>query len=351
MIDHVIKLYTDTEYCARQAGLEYVSAEAPGWTRQVQGTGFSYQDARGNTAQGKTRAWIESLAIPPAWKDVWISKNEKAHILATGQDDAGRKQYLYHPKWREFRDHLNHYRLIPFGQSLPKIRRYVSRVIGQDELSRELLIAAVIGLIDKTHIRIGNRQYLEANDSYGATTLSNDNVAVSADKITLDFVGKSGKAHEVVLTSKPLMRVIRQLNDEEGSFLFSYFDDDGEEQSVTSSDVNVALQEIAGFRITAKDFRTWAGTVVAFKTALREEKKDAKLSLQDIYQAVADELGNTVAMARDHYIHKDLLEVIRKQELAELVDAAKPLEIAGLTLSENQLLAVLIQLQEGVEFI
>ena len=249
---------------AEDAGLRYVSDEQPGYTRKAKGDDFEYFDADGKRIRDETRLFrIRRLAVPPAYTDVWICPSPNGHIQATGRDARGRKQYRYHERWREVRDENKYDRMVVFGKALPKIRRRVNRDLKRRGLPREKVLATVVQLLERTFIRIGNEEYVKENKSFGLTTIRNHHVEVTAAKLEFRFRGKGGKKHEVDVTDRRLAKIIRQLQDLPGQEIFQYVDDEGEVRDVTSQDVNDYLREITGEEFTAKDFRTWAGTVLA----------------------------------------------------------------------------------------
>lgn len=292
------------------AQLRYVEADDPGYTRKKHGRGFTYLDAQGETIRdAKLREWIQSLAIPPAWTDVWISPHKNGHILATGRDDKGRKQYIYHPQWQEVRNQKKFDRLHDFGQALPQLRAVTDEHLRKHKLSRERVLAAMVRLLETTLIRIGNDEYAQKNDSHGLTTLEDDHAEINGSKIVFDFVGKSGKEHTVVLRDRRLARVVKQCQDIPGYELFQYCDENGNHQVVDSADVNAYLQEVTGQPFTAKVFRTWGGSTLAIKY-LAEQCGEAKAEAasRECVAHVAEMLGNTKTIARDYYIHPLVLQ-------------------------------------------
>ncbi|HLU08315.1 MAG TPA: hypothetical protein VK003_01505, partial [Oceanobacillus sp.] len=263
-----IRLITDPEAAAKAAALIYMSDEAPGIRRRRAGKGFVYLDTDGKPIKDKkTLERIQSLAIPPAYTDVWISPLEDGHIQATGRDAKGRKQYRYHPRWSEQREQTKFNRMILFGEALPGIRERIARDLALRGLPREKVLATIVELLGTTFIRIGNPEYVKTNDSFGLTTLRDEHVDVNGSKVRFEFTGKSGKENTVDLHDKRLARIIKQCQDIPGQHLFQYWDEDGNSQAILSGDVNNYLREIGGQEFTAKDFRTWGGTtqaVVAF---------------------------------------------------------------------------------------
>lgn len=332
--EKILALYDDEPSCAKCVGLTYLLDLENGYTRVRNGSDFIYRDRDSDLLNENVLKWITSLAIPPSWNNVKIARNRKAHLLSIGIDEAERKQYLYHEKWRKIRTQLNGHRLLPFGEKLGKIRRYVRKELSDKSLRKELLIAAVIRLIDDSSIRIGNELYATEHSSYGATTLLEDHVAISQGIIQLNFVGKSGKEHHLEFRDVSLANVLEQLDSKEGNELFSYEDEEGLLHTVTSMDINSKLREITGFGVTAKDFRTWRGTVTAFEYAIANED----YSLSEVYSHVAEKLGNTPAMARDHYIHQGILHLIQEKAIKQLLEDQGTEQYADLRKNEQRVM-------------
>jgi len=304
---------TDVVQAVRSAKLRYVTDEAPGIARRRRGEGWLYLDPAGRVLRNRaTQERIRHLAIPPAWTDVWICPLVNGHIQATGRDARGRKQYLYHADWRETRDEEKFTRMLAFARALPRIRRRVARDLARPDLDRRRVLAAVVRLLETTFIRIGNEEYARENGSFGLTTLRSRHVAVGRGMIHFEFRGKSGKRHAIDLGDPQLARVVRRIQELPGQDLFQYVDDKGAPQKIESADVNAYLREIAGEEFSAKDFRTWAGTVLA-AMALREagpfsSATDARRRVSQAIAWVADRLGNTPAICRKAYIHPGVLE-------------------------------------------
>lgn len=303
----------DPRDSAIAAGLHYTTDSRPGIRRLRHGGSFRYVNGDGRTiraAQELSR--IRSLVIPPAWKDVWISADPRGHLQAVGRDARGRKQYRYHPKWRNVRDDTKYYRLIGFAQALPAIRARTARHLRSPRLTREKVLAAVVQLLEKTLIRVGNDEYARDNSSFGLTTLRDGHVAVHGGKVRFSFRGKSGVEHDIKLDDRRLARTIKACRDLPGYDLFQYLDEDGERHAIGSGDVNAYLKEITGEDYTSKDFRTWAGTVLAAQTLQAFEKfnsnTQAKRNIVQAVETVAKRLGNTKAVCRKCYIHPAILE-------------------------------------------
>jgi len=303
----------DGAAAARAAGLRYVSDDDAGIRRRRAGGGFSYLDAVGRRIGDRhTLARIRALAIPPAWRDVWICPRADGHIQAIGRDGRGRKQYRYHAGWREVRDATKYERMVPFARRLPGIRRQLARDLRRPGLPREKVLALVVRLLETTSIRVGNSEYARTNGSFGLTTLRNHHASVSGARVRFRFRGKGGKLHEIDLADRRLARLIRRCQDLPGQELFQYQADDGDLGAIGSSDVNDYLRTIAGEDFTAKDFRTWAGTVAAARALAELPSPDsdaaAKRAVADAIKGVAAELGNTPAVCRKCYVHPVVIE-------------------------------------------
>jgi len=298
---------------AKEAGLRYVNDDQPGIARVAAGTRVSYRGPDGKAVKDREiLARIKRLAIPPAWTDVWICPRANGHIQATGRDLRGRKQYRYHPDWSAVRDGAKFERMIAFGKALPRIRRRVAKDLARRKLDRAKVLAAVVRLLEATLVRVGNEEYAKQNRSFGLTTMRDRHVRVSRGRMRFDFRGKSGKRHEIDLHDARLAAIVRRAQELPGQDLFQYLDENDEPQKIGSDDVNAYLREIAGEEFSAKDFRTWAGTVLA-AVALRElEKADTKVqtkkNLVQAVEAVSQRLGNTPAVCRKCYIHPVVLE-------------------------------------------
>ena len=308
-----LEIVTDPAEAAQEAGLRYVSDEEPGYRRKRHGGKFVYFDTAGKEILDETRILrLNRLAIPPAYTDVWICPSPNGHLQATGRDARRRKQYRYHARWRAERDENKYEKMGIFGQALPRIRRRLNRDLKRRGLPREKILATVIQLLEKTFIRVGSEEYAKENKSFGLTTMRNRHVEVKGAKVRFRFRGKSGQEHDIDTEDRRVARVIKQLQDLPGQKVFQYLDENGERHHVTSDDVNEYLHEITGEAFTAKDFRTWAGTVMA-AMALKaqdtfENKSQAKKNVKDAITAVAKVLGNTPAVCRKCYVHPAVLE-------------------------------------------
>jgi DNA topoisomerase I len=309
----------DSVEAAEDAGLRYVSDDQPGFSRQRKGEEFEYFDTKGKLIRDEQRLLrIKRLAIPPAWTDVWICPSPNGHIQATGRDVRRRKQYRYHERWREIRDENKYDRLVNFGKALPKIRRRLEKDLARSGLPREKVLATIVQLLERSFIRVGNEEYARENKSFGLTTMQDRHVDVKGSKLRFRFRGKSGRQHEVDVTDRRIARIVSKLQDLPGQSLFQYLDDEGNVRDITSQDVNEYLREITGEDFTAKDFRTWAGTVLA-AIALRaagefQTKKQAKANIKNAIGAVAKMLGNTPTICRQCYIHPIVLETYLKRK-------------------------------------
>jgi DNA topoisomerase-1 len=344
----------DPREIAEQAGLSYVSDAMPGITRRRSGTGFTYKDPKGRTIRDtRERRRLSALVIPPAWTDVWICPDPDGHLQVTGRDDRGRKQYRYHPRWRELQDHSKFSRMIVFGMSLPRIRERIERDLAQRGLPSTRVLAAAVRVLDTTPIRVGNERYLRANGSFGLTTMRERHVDLTGGMIRFRFRGKSGKDHVVGLCDPDAARVIRKCTETPGSELFTYRTEEGSYASINSEDLNEYIQAVSGYDFTAKDFRTWAGTVrtvtvlseLGSADTLRERKKKAVQAIK----FVAADLGNTPATCRSYYIHPGILDVYEKETLlpllAEILMHEPPASAAGLRDEEWPVLALLPRLE------
>ncbi len=272
------------------------------------GASFRYLGPDGKVIrQAEVLERIRGLVIPPAWVRVWISTDPRGHLQATGRDARGRKQYRYHPRWRAVRDDTKYHRLIAFAQALALIRRRTSDDLGRTGLSKEKVLGVVVQLLEKTLIRVGNDEYAKQNNSFGLTTMRDAHVEVAGGRVRFTFRGKSGVEHEIDLTDRRLARIVKACRDIPGYDLFQYYDENGQRQSIGSADVNAYLQEITGKDFTSKDFRTWAGTVLAAQLLRDYERFDsdaqAKRNIVQAVEAVAKRLGNTKAVCRKCYIH------------------------------------------------
>lgn len=338
----------------REAGLRYATDAKPGIRRVRRGKSFSYHTADDTLIRDRKELdRIKSLAIPPAWTDVWIAPDPRGHLQATGRDARGRKQYRYHPRWREVRDENKFGHVIGFAEALPQIRKQVEQDMGRPGLPREKVLATVLQLLETTLIRVGNPASARENDSYGLTTIRRKHVDVTGSNIRFDFTGKSGKHWNVSVRDRRIARIVRQCSDLPGHELFKYVDDEGGVVDVTSTDVNAYLKEIAGEEFTAKDYRTWAGTVLAAialdacETA--GSSAEARHQVVKAIEQVARDLGNTPAICRACYVHPAIVEAHLDGQLAERLrgtisstvkrtyDQLSPEEVRVLTMLRDRL--------------
>ncbi len=314
---------TDPVEAARFVSLRYVNDRKPGISRKGSGGGFTYEGPDGEAIRDDdTLARIRALAIPPAWTDVWISPSPNGHMQATGRDAKGRKQYRYHARWREVRDETKYGRMREFGKALPRIRARVQEDLARAGLPREKLLAMVVHLLETTRMRVGNEEYARTNGSFGLTTLRNQHVKIEGTTLRFRFKGKSGKTHDVRISDRRLAALVRRVRDLPGQELFQYLGDDGEPHPIDSSDVNDYLKAIAGDDFTAKDFRTWTGTLLAIRQLASTERPETQAALKSavlrVVEAVAGELGNTPTVCRKSYIHPTVLEAYGSEELRAL---------------------------------
>lgn len=343
-------LLADPVQSARAAGLRYVSDDRPGIQRQKVGRGFSYIDPDGNRIPpSPERDRIQSLAIPPAWTEVWICPNPQGHLQATGRDAKGRKQYRYHPEWRRLRSQAKFDRLLPFGMALPALRQQTTQHLRLKGLPREKVLATVVQLLGKTFIRVGNDQYARRNRSFGLTTLRDRHVEIEAGQVTFEFRGKSGVEHTITLEDPRLTKIVQQCREIPGYELFQYFDENKQRQTVDSGDVNVYLRQATGSDFTAKDFRTWAGTVLTaaelIKVSNFEDDQQAQRYVRETIKAVARQLGNRPATCQKYYIHPVIIDTYIEAKLIAMMEESrsKLQSYAQLSAHETGVLSILQQ--------
>lgn len=344
---------------ARANQLRYVNDSMPGIRRSRRGKGFAYHDANDVLIRDEeVLARLKSLAIPPAWEDVWISPHANGHIQATGRDARGRKQYRYHARWRLVRDDAKYLRMISFARALPGIRRVVEEDLKRPGLHRQKVLAAVVHLLQTTFMRVGNDEYAKQNQSFGLTTLRHRHVRVDGSDVLFRFRGKSGVQHDIKLHDPYVARIIRKMRELPGQELFQYVDDDGQRHCIDSGDVNAYLREAAGEDFSAKDFRTWAGTVLATLALQAFERVDsqaqAKQNVVRAIENVARRLGNTPSICRKCYVHPAVIESYLEgsfaERLEERVQTELVEELQDLSPEEAAVLALLQQrLQETEE--
>ncbi len=339
---------------AESTGLVYVTDETPGITRKKSGAGWRFIGPDGKTIKDRReRRRIVKIGIPPAYVDVWICPTEDGHIQATGRDAKGRKQYRYHLKWNAARDGAKYERMVMFGKLLPALREQVARDMRKQGFPREKVLATIVNLLEMTLIRVGNEDYAKENKSFGLTTLRNRHLVVEGSTLRFDFKGKSGKTWTLDVRDRRVARVVKAIHELPGQHLFQYLDDDGKRQPVDSTDVNAYLREITGEDVTAKDFRTWAGTVLASVALAEFEQVDSEAALKKNGKAaivkVASRLGNTPTICRKCYVHPHVLSAyldgrlladIKEEvetELCEGADKLKPAEAALLGLLSRRI--------------
>jgi DNA topoisomerase-1 len=328
----------DPELAAREARLHYVGDDVPGYGRRRCGKGFSYHDAdRRLIRDPRLRDWIRALAIPPAWEDVWISPYRNGHVLATGRDEKGRKQYIYHPHWTELRARGNFHQLLAFGEALPGLRARIDHDLRRPGLNRERVVALVVRLLESTLIRVGNAEYAQHNRSYGLTTLRSRHIELEGAHIRLDFRGKSGKMHSVDIRDRRAAHLIRRCQELPGQELFQYVDDQGRRHAIDSADVNDYLSAATGHAFTAKLFRTWGGSVMAVGSLLEMpppgNEAEARRNVRDAVKAASRRLMNTVAVCRRHYVHP---LIARRYEAGDLFDICRGDRCAEPALHEEE---------------
>jgi len=350
----ILDLPSDPVESAEEAGLRYIGDTGPGIRRRRSGRGFSYIGTDAQPMRGARQlARIRALAIPPAWTDVWISPTRRGHLQATGRDARGRKQYRYHPRWHAVRDEVKYGRMLAFAAALPAIRERTEADLRRQGLPREKVLATIVRLLETTMIRVGNDEYAKENESYGLTTMQDEHAEVSNRRIVFRYRGKSGKDHVTRLEDPRLARIVRRCQELPGQELLQYEDEDGSPHDIGSSDVNDYLREITDEPFTAKDFRTWAGTVLACMALQEFEAFDsdteAKKNVVEAVKRVAKRLGNTPAVCRSSYIHPEILdsyldgsmlESLRQRAAEELVDSGaelRPEEAAALGLLQARL--------------
>jgi DNA topoisomerase-1 len=339
---------------ARKVGLTYVNEFDDGIKRRRCGRGFTYLTPGGRTLRsGRTRRRIDSLVIPPAWEDVWICPRANGHIQATGRDEAGRKQYIYHKKWQAISQATKFHRMHLVACRLPRIRRRVRRDLRPRRLTRSRVLAAVVRLLDRAHLRVGSERYVEERGTRGVTTLTSDHVDVDRFRIYLDFPGKSGRRRKVEFSDRKVAAVVRECEEIDGKFLFCYEDADGDESRIDSTDVNNYLREVSGTGLTAKDLRTWWGSVLALDALVDGDgiEEDARpwrdRKIVAAVKATAEALGNTPAVCRRSYIHPTILAAAASGELAQLLreHPIKDEPPRELTIAEGRFAALLSALE------
>jgi DNA topoisomerase-1 len=321
--------------------LRHSTDSKPGITRERKGTGWAYFAADGKRITDREEIdRLNAIALPPAYTDAWFCPDPDGHLQATGRDARGRKQYRYHEDFRAKRDKSKYGDTIAFGASLPKLRKRVEADLRKRTLSRDTVLAAVVRLLDTQHIRIGNEQYAKENKSFGATTLRSRHVKKSGNNLKMRFVGKHGIVHEVAVTDANLKRIVSRCQDLPGQNLFQYVGEDGQPNAITSADVNAYIREASGGDFTAKSFRTWGASVIAFEQMLASEE-GTRLSVKTMVEPVAEALGNTVAMSRKSYVHPRLIEAVRDSPRDALAGLKPPRPRKWLSSAEVGMIAYL----------
>lgn len=338
----------DLDQLLADAHLRYADLTRAGYQRHRRGGKFVYTDPAGDKVRDKKLiAWIESLVIPPAWEDVWISPQKNSHILAVGRDAKGRKQYRYHPRWQSRRSQNKFSELATFGRALPSIRKTVDKHLKQPDLTKEKVLAVVVHLLEATMIRVGNTEYMKQNKTFGLTTLKDKHVTVDGSTISFEFVGKSKVQHTVTLQDRRLARAVKACRDLPGYELFQYVGEDGARHTINSADVNAYLHEITGEPFTAKVFRTWGGSVEAIRFFTEQAEHEALPPREKLVQAcvntVAQLLGNTKAVCRQHYIHPAVINAALDDTLYALINDDRTDDTAYDLRPEERLLMRLLE--------
>ncbi|KAM3102728.1 DNA topoisomerase IB [Phormidesmis sp. 146-12] len=343
---------TDPVESAEAVGLRYVTDDVPGIQRKPSGKkGFIYLDVDGKQIRDRDEiSRIESLAIPPAYKKVWICPYQNGHLQATGRDAKGRKQYRYHPLWRSIRDQTKFTRMIAFSQALPDLRKRLDHDLSLPGLPKQKVLAAILKLMELTRIRVGNEEYAKANNSYGLTTLQDDHVNVSGTKIEFSFRGKSGVDHEIEVSDRRLAKIVKRCQEIPGQELFQYLDENKQPQDITSTDVNDYLREVTGQDFTAKDFRTWAGTVLAASHLVEigrfTSQTGAKKNITQALKTVSAHLGNRPATCRKYYVHPAVFEAYLDETLHDVMGEYGAIVIADSHALKCEELAVVALLEK-----
>jgi DNA topoisomerase-1 len=342
------EVYTDPEKSAKTAGLTYITDSSPGFSRIRKGKGFTYLSAVGKVIVSKNiLRRIENLKIPPAWKNVWISASSNSHLQATGFDARGRKQYIYHSHWKRTRSNTKYDRLINFAKILPSLRKKNKANLRKPGMPSEKVLSLITEILDRTLIRVGNEEYEKNNKTFGITTLRNRHVKIKRNEADFKFISKSGKESCLHLKDKTLSKLVKKCKEIPGYHLFQYYDENGEIHEINSRDVNNYLQEVTGEYFTAKDFRTWAGTVNAFNFLKKcvdcENEQERKQAVVECIKAVAKKLNNTVAICKKYYIHPIVLYTFSQGMIENFILSKKPGKVSprGLRYDEKCVLKLL----------
>jgi DNA topoisomerase I len=347
-----LKIAHDYEAAASVANLVYVNDKDPGIARVKKGKGFSYTLNEKVVDDEATLDRIKKLVLPPAWTNVWICKSPNGHIQATGFDVRGRKQYKYHPRWTSIQQETKFHRMFLFGKVLPQIRKKMQRDLAQEGFPESKVLASVVGVMERTYIRVGNNGYEKLYGSYGLTTLKNKHVEVKGDTVTFSFKGKKGVYHKISLKSKKFARIIKQCRAIPGKELFQYYDSNGEVKKVDSGHVNQYLKECADEEVTTKDFRTWAGTLMMMRILKAAPPCETQTEFQKIivdgFKQVSQRLGNTVAVCKKYYVHPEMINLYQHNQLGKIfTKTLSPSDSeTGLTAEENMLMKILKAIQK-----
>lgn len=347
-----LKLDKDYSKAAKMADLIYVSDKDPGIERRKKGTGFAYYEQETLVSDEEILERIKKLAIPPAWTNVWICKKDNGHIQATGYDVKGRKQYRYHPHWEVLRNETKFHRLYEFGKILPSIRLQIEKDLSKKELSEEKVLATVVSIMERTFIRVGNDDYEKLYGSYGLTTLKDKHVKVNGHTVQFSFKGKKGIYHNITLRNRKLARLVKMCRDIPGKELFQYFDEAGERHSIDSGKVNRYIKEASGGDFTAKDFRTWAGTLHILQTFCAMDdpscESECKKNILAALDEVSHKLGNTRTVCKKYYVHPGIIRLYEEQSLNKYLKQLDAIEkddqLSGLTSEESVLMKILKEL-------
>jgi DNA topoisomerase-1 len=327
--------------------LRHSSDAEPGITRKRIGRYWAYFDPEGNRITDREEIdRLNAVGLPPAYTDAWFCTDPNGHLQATGIDARGRKQYRYHPQFREKRESAKYEGLLEFGKTLPRLRRRVEKDLKRRDLTRDAVLAAIVRLLDTQHIRVGNEQYARSNKSFGATTLRTRHLKRTGHGLLMRFTGKHGIVHEVKITDTNLKRICRRCQDLPGQMLFQYVNGDGVPKPITSGDVNDYIKDATGGDFTAKHFRTWGASVIAFEQILKKAE-DARISVKTVVEPVAEALGNTPAISRKSYVHPALLEAVKEDPRDPLAHIERPKPVRGLSTSEAGLLEFLARGSKG----
>ncbi|MFD1096227.1 DNA topoisomerase IB [Salegentibacter chungangensis] len=317
--DEVHTLIKNPVEAVEMANLIYVSEDHLSIERRKVGRGFTYLNRGKRITKKETLKRIKGLVIPPAWKEVRISNQKNGHLQAVGRDEKGRKQYMYHPLWREIRNQTKFFKMAAFGEILPRIRKQVDKDLDMEEMTQRKVLALIIRLMEETHIRIGNSYYAKANKTYGLSTFRTRHVKTHKNQLKFEFVGKKGKEHSVSVKNKKLIKLVNQCEDIPGWELFKFFDENGQKQSIDSGMINDYIHDISGDIFSAKDFRTWSASKIFFETlkenGYSEEEKENKRNILNAFDAAATGLGNTRAVCRSYYVHPKIVESYETGEI------------------------------------